>query len=282
MKKIFITFILFLSVFSCKSKLEDQMYLDLNEFKEHVLDVENKINFIKNDYFTVGEFDIEKELLKTIKDHRNDLKKIEKESKDKRNQSMSDLKNKIMDEFITKYNNRLSKPIFSSLDDMTMGDFFKWMAKQEILEKKLDIDLNALARVMSIMDFNERIDIVNISKKFEQDPIRFRLTRTSIKTLYSISSFISEDKVYYKDIKWEKSTYSGAYIIGKIVNDSSKKVSGIIRIPIHRAATNEYIGYASKFFDNIPPYTTYSFKVLANFDGTAYFNKPELEYMLEK
>lgn len=75
MKKIFITFILLLSVFSCKSKLEDQMYLDLNEFKEHVLDVENKINFIKNDYFTVGQFDIEKELLKTIKDHRKDLKK---------------------------------------------------------------------------------------------------------------------------------------------------------------------------------------------------------------
>lgn len=297
MKKILFIFFLLLSIFSCesklesdKSKLESEMYLNLLEFKKHVLTVEEDVKFIKDEHISIRGFDIDKELLTTIENHRNDFKKIEKGKPNELEYEMDKLKNKIIEEFITKYNKRLSEssPFFINGDDMTKFYLFNWIAKQYLVEtgeRKNNLSLfpqGPIIDELKSLEFNERLDLVKASEKFKKDPVRIRLCKEKIKQEYSIYEFITTPKIYYKDDKWGESSYSGAYIIGKIVNESSKKASGSIKFPLYKSETNEYIGTASDYFYDIPPHTTYSFKTLAIFDGSVYYKEPELKYQLEK
>ena len=286
MKKVVLIMMLIFITFSCKSRveiLEEKIYTELNSFTESALTFEENVQFVKNNYMELEYFDVKQELLKLIQSKRKELEDIQKLSIEDQKLKISVVKNKIIDEFINDYNKRLDKIKLKNPDSITNEELIEWLAKQYIIE--FNLNKNELSNYIS--DLNklydqDYINILAVYGQFEKNSVNIRMKRGGVDRKFSVKELISvKPNVYYKDIKWGKSTYSGAYIVGKIVNDSYKRASGSISIPLYQANTDEYLGRATDYFYDIPGKTTYSFKVLAVFDGTAYYGTPEIEFHLE-
>lgn len=192
--------------------------------------------------------------------------------------------NKIKREITEKYDNHLKSVKASDIVNAEKPEFIELLKRISLLEiygddqSYDDYDkIKAINYIINEKRKREEINIGEVFKSYVNTPIPFTLNK---KSNIFLTSF-TDPKVYLKNVKWGSSTYSGAYIVGKLVNDTSRYVSGKIEFPIYDYNTKDFLKYEREYFNNIPPQTTYAFKLLVIFDGTVTFYEPKLEYRIE-
>lgn len=285
MKKFFII-LLMLLILSCTNRFVPKIEEDLLSLEQKIEITNKKVDFLKDGLFEVDYFNF-KEVSKKIIDKNmkeiDELKKYEKDSSDFK-YKYEQVLNKIKREITEEYNNHLKSVKASNIVNAEKPEFIEWLKRISLLEIYDDDqsydDYDKIIAMDYIINEKRKIEEINtgeVFKSYVNTPIPFTLDK---KSNIFLTAF-TDPKVYLKNVKWGSSTYSGAYIVGKLVNDTSRYVSGKIEFPIYDYNTKDFLKYGREYFNNIPPKTTYSFKLLVIFDGTVTFYEPKLEYRVE-